>query len=802
MTTWHQEYRILHPVKGVRWMESNTNPQPHPDGGVIWYGYVFDITERKRAEEVLRFIAQGEWLNSGEIFLNALVRYLGQILNVDYVVIDKIASDPAYAETVALYAKGEVAPNIRYPLQGTPCANVMTGNLCSYPVNVQGLFPEDGLLVEMQAVSYVGLPLWDTNGKVIGLIAVLDGKPMADSNPVKSILQLVATSAAAELKRSLMEQVLRESHESLREAQRISHVGNWELDLASNTLHWSDEIYRIFEIAPEQFGNSYEAWISFVHPEDREAVDRAYTESVKNHTPYEIEHRALLADGRIKYVQERCETLYDQDGRALRSIGTVQDITERKQLEAELRASRNFLDSVIDSVSDPIFVKDRQHRWTLLNDAFCNFIGKPREALLGKSDYDFFPKEQADVFWEKDELVFESGQGNLNEESFTSAGGEEHFIQTRKTPFVAGDGREMLVGVIRDISDLKRYEVAREAALAEAVRLAKLRSEFLAHMSHELRTPLNGILGYAQILQRNKSLGEQHAVALNVIRQSGEHLLALIDDILDLARIESGKLELVMSDIPLARFLRVVAEIVAVRARQKSVEFSCELAPDLPEAVLGDEKRLRQVLLNLLSNAIKFTDQGKVTLCVSRASPSRLAFAVKDTGIGIEPSDQETIFQSFEQSGDAQHRLGGTGLGLAISRKLVRLMGGDIQLESRVGYGSTFRFELVLPAVNLAPVALLPAQIATGYAGARRKVLIADDLAENRALVLDLLTPLGFAMIEASDAHEALELARSMSPDLMLMDASLSSMDFCEAIRRLRNMPELMHMPIVVLSAE
>jgi PAS domain S-box-containing protein len=976
MTVWHQEYRILHPTKGVRWMESNTNPQPHPDGGTVWYGYVFDITERKQTEqklkealefnegvinaipdllfelnrdgrylnvwthtpellaaqnelllnntvhdvlspesaavvmetlreaeerglslgkviqidlphgggwfelsvskkpgsspsaatflvlsrditarkrtkEVLSFIAQGEWLNSGEVFLNALVRYLGKMLDVDYVLIDKIATDPAYAETVALYANGEVAPNMRYALQGTPCANVISGSLCSYSENVQAQFPEDILLVEMGAQSYVGLPLWDTKGNAIGLIAVLDNKPMTDTSSVKSILQLVATSAAAELKRTQMEQVLRESHESLREAQRISHVGNWTLDLVADTLHWSDEIYRIFEIEPEQFDDTYDAWLNFIHPEEREAVDHAYTESVKNHAPYEIEHRILLADGRIKFVHERCETIYDQGGKALRSIGTVQDITERKQmevalnesesryryhfnllqsmlesassvsvfaldrdyrylffnnrhregakrirgtdiaigmsmvesipdaafrefcrqgfdrvlagnsiaveskeavvkdgvptyeyndnfgspifddkgavigltvfaintterkqLEAELRASRNFLDSVIDSVSDPIFVKDRQHRWTLLNDAFCAFIGKPREVLLGKSDHDFFPAEEAKVFWAKDELVFESKESNLNEERFTAADGEEHYIQTKKTPFVAGDGREMLVGIIRDITELKRYESAREAALTEAVRLAKSRSEFLAHMSHELRTPLNGILGYTQILQRSKALGERNADALNVIRQSGEHLLALIEDILDLARIEAGRFKLDLSDIALATFLRVVTDIIRVRAKEKNIEFACDFSRDLPAGIRGDDKRLRQVLLNLLSNAVKFTEHGRVTLHVSKISPSHLAFKVEDTGMGIPANELETIFQPFEQSGDTQQRFGGSGLGLSISRKLVRLMGGDITVESKPGEGSTFRFELELPEVKIAPVALLSEPVA------------------------------------------------------------------------------------------
>ncbi|MFA6014778.1 MAG: PAS domain S-box protein [Gallionellaceae bacterium] len=503
--------------------------------------------------------------------------------------------------------------------------------------------------------------------------------------------------------RKVMENALHESRHLLTEAQRIAQVGSWEYDIASDTHTWSDELFRIYEIDPAKEGASYEGCLNVTHPDDRDAITRAYLDSVETGQPYESEHRLLMMDGRIKYVHERCETVCGADGTLLRAVGMMQDITERKQLEIELRDSRNFLDSVIDSVPDPIFVKDRQHRWVLLNDANCKFTGMSREALIGKSDYDIFPKEQADVFWEKDELVFGSGKVNLNEECFTSSDGVTHHIQTKKTPFVSADGSQMLVGVIRDITERIHYETAREAVLAEAQRLAKMRSEFIAHMSHELRTPLNGILGYAQMLGRDSKLDEKQHASMDVIRQSGEHLLALIEDILDLARIESGRLELDLGDIPLARFLNVVAGIVGLRAKQKQLEFVCEFASDLPQGIRGDDKRLRQVLLNLLSNAVKFTDSGRVTLSVSRVTPSRLAFAVKDTGIGIESSDREAIFQSFEQVSDTQHRSDGTGLGLSISRQLVRLMGGDIVVGSRPGEGSTFRFELELPDANIEP---------------------------------------------------------------------------------------------------
>lgn len=391
-------------------------------------------------------------------------------------------------------------------------------------------------------------------------------------------------------------------------------------------------------------------------------------------------------------------------------LALSRDITERKRLEAELRDSRNFLDSVIDAVPDPIFVKDRQHNWILLNEAFSRFTSLPHEALIGKSDYDVFPKAEADLFWAKDELVFDSGEVNLNEEPFTSADGVTHHIQTKKTPFVSADGSQMLVGVIRDITERIQYEAAREAALTEARRLAELRSEFIAHMSHELRTPLNGILGYAQMLARDDTLAGKQLASVEVIRHSGEHLLALIEDILDLARIESGRLEFDFSDISLRFFLQGVADMIRVRAKEKQIGFVSDFAPDLPQGVRVDEKRLRQVLLNLLSNAVKFTDQGEVTLTVSRVSPTRLSFKVADTGIGIATEDREKLFKSFEQVGDRRHRIGGTGLGLSISRQLISLMGSDIEFESTPGAGSTFYFELELPEVLIAPE-ILSAQI-------------------------------------------------------------------------------------------
>jgi len=341
-------------------------------------------------------------------------------------------------------------------------------------------------------------------------------------------------------------------------------------------------------------------------------------------------------------------------------------------------------------------------------------------------------------------------------------------------------------------------QAQRATSAAEAANQAK--SAFLANMSHELRTPLNGILGYAQILLHDKTLGERELTGLNVIQKSGEHLLTLINDILDFAKIEAGKLDLYLSDIQFHTFLRVIAEMVEVKATQKDLDFKCDFAPDLPAWVRADEKRLRQVLLNLLSNAVKFTDRGTVRLGVHLAAPGRFRFEVQDSGVGIGADQLEAIFKPFEQAGDLQHRVGGTGLGLAISRQFLKLMGSDVRVESRVGEGSRFWFEADLQVIESKAVVIHEPGV-MGYAGARKRILVVDDVADNRAVALDMLRQLGFETSEASDGAQALQAAQTQPPDLILMDLVMPGLDGLETTRRLRQLPTFKELPIIVLSA-
>ncbi|TYQ31341.1 CHASE2 domain-containing protein [Pseudanabaena sp. UWO310] len=355
-----------------------------------------------------------------------------------------------------------------------------------------------------------------------------------------------------------------------------------------------------------------------------------------------------------------------------------------------------------------------------------------------------------------------------------------------------------------------------ELAKQAADKANRAKSEFLANMSHELRTPLNGILGYAQILQRSKSLDADGQKGIKVIQRCGDHLLTLIDDVLNLAKVEAGKIELEISDLPLPAFLEDVTEIFTVRASQKDISFLVQISPNIPGGIRSDEKRLRQVLLNLLSNAMKFTDVGGVTMKVSlvgtrSSSPSNEAlsqsfatvrFQVEDTGVGISDENLTKLFSPFQQVGDQKKQSEGTGLGLAISQKIVQLMGSTIQVRSRLGEGSTFWIDLEFPlASGWANNRFQSNRIITGYQGAPMKILVVDDRSDNRSFLVNLLRSIGFELFEAKDGQEGLAQAIANHPDLILLDLVMPVLDGFEMARRLRQQEGFASVPIIACSA-
>ena len=402
----------------------------------------------------------------------------------------------------------------------------------------------------------------------------------------------------------------------------------------------------------------------------------------------------------------------------------------------ELHQQARYLQTLIDTLSLPIWFKDTRGRFLAINRVCATACGSTPEAMVGKSDFGFMPAAFAQAARNADAEVMDTRRQKVVEE-FIQDGQGGFYLETTKSPVLDEDERVLgTVGFSRNISAQKVLEEARETALQEAKHLAQSRSDFMAQMSHELRTPLNGILGYTQNMLRDEALSEQQIERLNIILQSGDHLLALINDILDHARIDAGRFELIPGEITLHSFFNTIVAIIRVRAEQKGITFVFEAAADMPAVILGDAQRLRQVVLNLLSNAVKFTDHGQVTLRADFAFPARLHITVQDSGVGIATEQLEAIFQPFVQVGERSRRAAGSGLGLAISQPLVRLMGGDIEVESKLGAGSTFSFAVDAEVVQAeaATKDATPIQVAPNPPARLKAALLAPPEHELEAL--------------------------------------------------------------------
>ncbi len=364
---------------------------------------------------------------------------------------------------------------------------------------------------------------------------------------------------------------------------------------------------------------------------------------------------------------------------------------------------------------------------------------------------------------------------------------------------VTGRGARIEALVADRTADLKRAEEALRHAKEAAEAANRAKTEFLANMSHELRTPLNSVLGYTQLLRSQAGLSAGQAKALSVMQTSGEHLLTLIDDILDMAKIEARTIEICPADFDLRDLLDGLAAPMRTRAEAKGLSFVSVYLTELPERVRADGRRLRQVLVNLLDNAIKYTRSGGVALKIGR-NAGRLRFLVEDTGIGIEAAHLEEIFEIFHQIRGPNTVADGTGLGLAISRQLVRLMGGVLEVASTPGEGSRFWFDLDLPPVA-APARVPARRAVVGIEGARRRVLVVDDDADSRGLLRDALTPLGLEFYEASEGEDGVRQAQALRPDAVLMDLRMPGLDGLAATRRIRTLPELRSTVIIAISA-
>jgi len=599
-------------------------------------------------------------------------------------------------------------------------------------------------------------------------------------------------------------QALRASEQRFDLAMRGANDGIWDWDLLANQVYYSPRWKQIVGCEVNEISDQIVEFNDRLHPDERKTVweiTTAYLQKKREY--YEVTHRLKHKNGHYLWILTRGLAIWNEAGQPIRMVGTIVDITAQKRAEEVVRRNQEQWRYYFEQPLIGMATISLSKRMINVNERLCEILGYSQEEL---SQLEWAQVTHPDDLATEDalfnRLIIGEVENYILDKRYVRKDGEivygniaVHGVQNQEKQV------EHVIALIQDITAQKQIESQLQRAKEAAEKANRAKSEFLANMSHELRTPLNGILGYTQILMRDQALTQKQLEHVNVIHYCGEHLLTLINDILDISKIEAGQWKLEPNEFHFIHFLQDIVEIIKIRASAKNLAFIYEPQSRLPFGVNADVKKLRQVLLNLLTNAIKFTAKGGVYFKI-HYHDNIARFIVEDTGCGIKKEQLADIFQPFQQVGDQSAQTEGTGLGLSISQRLVRIMGGELQVKSIPDKGSSFWFEIILPEVNgWADKDSQPKPIIKGFEGATRTILVVDDRQENRTVLVNLLTPIGFNLIEAVDGEQALQLAYKHSPDIIITDIVMPTIDGFELVRQIRNSTILNKTIIFAVSA-